>query len=255
MSVRHAKQNKTDKGNNHIPTKIYLGLHGALAPGEGDGSPTSVGNMALDDLGEHLGCPVDDWPAATHPDPNDWDPYSSKPMPAQNLYRGFPGYVPSEAVKYLIGQIKAAKGPTSIRLFGWSTGAIMLCRIAESLSNCPVIPAASRTVDLCFAVDPLWSGAALGQFPKIPKNVARWLCLRQNRNGTVPPTHNPTEKAFWQGVRLDPEDTKKTRYDEINVATGVSVGNPGFALPAMPDVTHGQMPGVANPFMYTVLTS
>jgi len=225
--------------------KIYLGLHGALSPGE-DRGPGSNGNQALDRLGNELGCPVYDFPAATHPDPLDLDPVSSKP--GREL-----GYQPSQALKYLIRQILAADGPVSIRLFGWSTGAIMLCEVAKRLADCPAISKKARRVDLCFAMDPLWSLAPFNVFPKFPANVRRWVCVRQNRSGNRPPTLNPLSDRFWQGVRLKRE-SRKTRYDEINIPFGRVVGSPGFTLPERRNITHGEVPGLAWKEALRVLT-
>jgi hypothetical protein len=217
---------------------IVLGLHGARAVGE-DRANASPGNRVLDELGERLGCPVFDFPAATQPDPHSLSPGTSKP--------GAPGPVPSLALGYLVRRIQEiTPSVPSIRFFGWSTGAIMLCRVAEQLKNW------SRrhknrpgTVDLCFAMDPLWSGAAIGQYPTIPPNVRRWVCVRQNRNGDRPPTLSPLSRKFWQGARLEVRSAK-TRYDEINVATGSVTGEPGFVLPTNPRITHGEMPALAR---------
>jgi len=240
-----------------MATNIYLGLHGARMPGDNQEETMSVGNKLLDQWGKQFGCPVWDWPAATKPDPDDLDPYWTKTpsRPKPNLYRGHPGYLPTKAVKYLIGKIQAADGSVNIRLFGWSTGAIMLCHVARGLARCPVIPEAQRKVDVCFAIDPLWNGATWGAFPKIPKNVVRWVCVRQNRDGNKPPTNNFMNPKFWQGARLQVEDATKTRYDEINVATGAIIGAPGFALAVASDATHGQMPGIANSFAAELLTA
>lgn len=141
-----------------------------------------------------------------------------------------------------------------MRLFGWSTGAVMLCRIARDLAHCPLIPKAGRVVDLCFAMDPLWSLAVFGQYPKIPNNVRRWVCVRQNRHGDRPPTHSPLDKRFWQGVRLQTA-SDETQYDELNLATGNVIGQPGFRLSADSQVTHGQIPILTKDIAHQVLTA
>jgi hypothetical protein len=213
-----------------MAAKILLGLHGARSVGE-DQSDGSSSNRLLDDLGRRLGCPVFDFPAATHPDPDALSPATTKPS---NI-----GYLPTQAVGYLIGQIEAARGkPVSIRLFGWSTGAIMLCRVASDLKTWSQLgKKRPGKVDLCFAIDPLWSLAAIGAYPRIPANIRRWVCVRQNRHGNHPPTGSPFDKRFWQGVRLRTE-SDHTQYDEINIATGNEVGTPGFSIPAAVKVTH-----------------
>jgi hypothetical protein len=221
-------------GTANMPTKIYLGLHGARAVGE-DHTDSSPGNRVLDEMGRQLGCPVYDFPAATHPDPDSLSPVSGKPTQ--------PGFVTTKAVGYLVRRIEEAGDPSpSIRLFGWSTGAIMLCRVAEDLKTWSRLGHnRPGKIDLCFAIDPLWSLAAINYYPKIPANVRRWACVRQNRNDDRPPTFSPFDKKFWQGVRLRTA-SHKTQYDEINVATGNVIGQPGFVLPTNPKVVHGDMP-------------
>src|ERR1044071_7781827 len=98
-----------------MPTNmVYLGLHGALPP-DSHGRDLSEGNKKLDKLGEELGCPVYDWGAANYVPPKAG---ASKPWLEI-------GYLPTTSMAYLIAEIKKAKGKTKIRLFGWSTGAVM----------------------------------------------------------------------------------------------------------------------------------
>jgi hypothetical protein len=222
-------------------------LHGALSIDEGL-KGVMKSNEILDQLGKDLGGPVHDWPAATHSNASSLHATSSKPG------AGEPMYLPTIAVLYLIEQINKAKDKVSIRLFGWSTGAIMLCEVARGLRTCPEIDKSQRKVDLCFAIDPLWSLAAINVYPTIPANIARWVCVRQNRDGNKQPTLNPLNPKFWQGVRLR-TGSDKTRYDEINVPTGKVVGDPGFSIATDPDVTHGKMPGVARRAAFTLLSA
>jgi len=202
--------------------RIYLGLHGALAP-----DTYSEGNRAINQLRTILGGQVMDWPAAS----------TAYPPPGQISDKAghYVGYLPTQAMRYLIAEIHAAEAanePSSVRLYGWSTGAIMLCALARELGRCPEIARKERRrVDVCVAFDPLWS---LEFFkvdpPEIPANVRRWVCVRQNADGDRPPPVPLPNDRFWQGMRLWPEKPKKTRYDEFNVANGDIVGNPGFTL-------------------------